>query len=490
MIKVKQMLATGCCFLMAAVCVACASNPNETVGSDQKNTQTESVSTQETPYDYLPSQVDCDGKTYSIWARNDGHMSALSGVEIFVEEPGAEAISQAVYARNTEVMERYDVDIKVTTNNSTNIMNGVYKAVNSGDQTYSLVWLSKDTASILPIYRALYDWNSLPYVDTMQPWWNQTATKNLTVAGRNFLQLNYIAYSGILETHCFYFNKNLTDAYQIGSVYDYVKDGTWTLDTLTMLSRNIYDDADRDQLLSTGDTYGFLTSFGSCNVFTYSCNQPFLTIEDDYSVTLEIYSDKMVDIVNRVYALVYNNGGTYAGGVAEEAELAKMFANGQAMFYAGFLSDSLLYLRDFEEYGILPFPKYNEDQEEYITSISGGTGMLGVPANIAEPEFVGMISEALAITSYEHVYPAVFKTVMVDKFSRDDQYAEMYDLLMNRIEIQFAMISQTGDSGCANVLWQLLEKGTTNLASYYQSIAEPARAHYEQIIKALVEGTE
>ena len=61
-------------------------------------------------------------------------------------------------------------------------------------------------------------------------------------------------------------------------------------------------------------------------------------------------------------------------------------------------------LRDMEsDYGILPFPKFDEQQAEYHTSFLDNYSVLCVPNNADNIEMVGALSEAMACESKNSV---------------------------------------------------------------------------------------
>ena len=54
-------------------------------------------------------------------------------------------------------------------------------------------------------------------------------------------------------------------------------------------------------------------------------------------------------------------------------------------------------LRNMEsDYGILPFPKYAEDQDGYFTTSRVNMKLFGIPADVEDTEFAGLVTEALS----------------------------------------------------------------------------------------------
>ena len=72
------------------------------------------------------------------------------------------------------------------------------------------------------------------------------------------------------------------------------------------------------------------------------------------------------------------------------------------------------------DFGILPVPKFDENQKNYGHSVSiHNSGILTVPLNAVELEMTGILLEALAAESRYVVIPAYYDIVLKDKYTRD-----------------------------------------------------------------------
>ena len=91
-------------------------------------------------------------------------------------------------------------------------------------------------------------------------------------------------------------------------------------------------------------------------------------------------------------------------------------------------------LRDMEsDFTYMPFPKYDEQQEDYRTMVNGwGTLFCGIAAN-TDPEFAGFMTEALTRYSYENVRPVMYDIVLKQKVARDENCTDMIDYVYDSI---------------------------------------------------------
>ncbi len=107
--------------------------------------------------------------------------------------------------------------------------------------------------------------------------------------------------------------------------------------------------------------------------------------------------------------------------------------------YDAFVSDHSLFIvtylvnaskfRDMKSgYGIVPMPKYDETQKEYVSFAV--PDLAGVPYIVADAEASSIILEALQYESWKTVRPAYFDITLKDKYSCDSFSGQMLDILM------------------------------------------------------------
>lgn len=472
--------------LLVSLLAAVSCGQSNSGDTKQTSAQTDDTTTVETTAPDPLSQLrkeDFGGRSYTMIGVSDSSMSALAPNELDATEVNGDLVNDTVYNRNRKIEDIYNIVISAESRPGGELVTLVKNSVLAGDCPYDLVWAAMNGASNLAISGSLANLYDFKDIDLDAAWWNQRATESLTVNGQCYLQLNYIPYTGMLFTHCMYYNKNIAEDYLDEDIYELVRSGKWTIDKFLEVTENATQDVNGDTIYDEKDNYGFMASFGSVGIFTYSCDQDMVSVSKDGKVSIDIYTEKMQDVVEKVNALCYQNNRSFTRNVDKEADIARMFANGQSLFYAGFLSDAMLYFRDMnDDFGLLPFPKYDEAQEHYYTSVSGGTGMLGIPLTVSDPDFTGLITEALAIESYNSVRPAIYETVMEDKLLRDEESVEMYETLLDGIKVEFAVIYHSSNSDIPFTLWNLTQSKSTDLASYINSRSPNALNAYQKIV--------
>jgi hypothetical protein len=119
-----------------------------------------------------------------------------------------------------------------------------------------------------------------------------------------------------------------------------------------------------------------------------------------------------------------------------------MFQEDRALFFMHKLESAAVHLRDMEsDYLILPSPKWDEAQESYYSFVSPhGCCFIGLPQTVAGNEDYGFLTEALARYSNQYVRPIAYDLVYKEKDSRDERSAEVLNILLDNLYIDFVSL--------------------------------------------------
>lgn len=475
--------------LICASLTACGSgNANKQTETEEKTQSvTEEVTEKVITAESRLGKRDYGGAVYTILGREYAKLGNLPSMEFAVEEENGDLVNDTVYQRNRAVEELLNVRIEAIQAPQWNSVSLLESSQMAGDGAYHLIYQHVSEMSTMVAKKLLSDFNTMPDIDITQPWWNQLATESLTVNGKCYLQMNYIPFTGVLLSHCLYFNKAVASDYQIDDLYAFVKENKWDFETFAELVKRVSDDVDGNGIFDEKDQYGLLCSHGtSGGAFSIAMGTKALQIESDGSFELLIDTEKNQNILEKIVSLTSDQSVYMITDYAKENDLAKMFAEGKSLFYSGFLTDSYQFFRDMkDDFGLLPFPKYDTSDEHYITTVTGGTGLLGIPAYVVDRDMTGAVTEALAIESLNDVYPAIYETVFETKLLRDEDSLEMFDLIMNGLEIDFGRTFKYADY--ADIMCNLVAAGKTTLSSSAAAQEKRARKHYEEIIELYFE---
>ena len=116
------------------------------------------------------------------------------------------------------------------------------------------------------------------------------------------------------------------------------------------------------------------------------------------------------------------------------------------------------------EYGILPYPKFDEAQKSYRTMSSNGLVTFSVPVTSEGDEAVGAVIEAMGYAGNKYTTPAYFETALKIKYAHDDETAQMLDLMKNSeytsVAGMFAASIEQPENDWGFTLWDAKKDGT------------------------------
>ncbi len=366
----------------------------------------------------------------------------------FVEEDTGDVVDSAVYQRNLVVEEQFDVKLDF------NIVNGysagmsavataLEGAVMGGTGEFDIYAASAAYVSGVLTKNYLCDLNQVEYMDFTKPWWLGDINKQITINDHLYLTAGTLGMQCLENVRCMFFNKKLATDLALPSMYDHVYDGTWTYDTMVAYTEMAYVDLDGNGEYSAGDTYGLAgTSTEAIYALSFGFGQTNTTIGEDGLPHAVGVTERMEDIFQTLKVFQKDKKlyyGTNSGVPADE--LYPMFVENRVLFMAYTLTSATSgELRDTEDFGILPMPKFDENQEKYASM--GFADVFGIPRgqSDADIEQSGILLEAMNFENYQIVYPAYKDVAMERKYSRDEESPAMIDIILDGVYVDFGLI--------------------------------------------------
>ncbi len=447
---------------------------NTTTPSAEEETAAEEVVEEDSRTsisDDLP-EMDFEGQSFRVLTTEGGAIYGFDYTsEIIAEELNGDACNDAVYNRNLGIETRFDVSISCQTNTAPASYIGTL--VQSGTDEFDIVGMYNFLAYNALNAQAVLNWLEVPHVNLEKPWHNQLANESATINNRLYAICSDLAITSMLYTHAFFFNGTLIEqyGYTADDMYTLVKEGKWTLDKAMEITSPIYEDVDGNGTRDDTDIYGFGYSiWNAADVWLAAFDQPICST-DDAGVEMSFMTDKTVSIVEKLCNWHYNTTcfHEYPNIYEEETRMR----DGTLVFAPIRFKAAFDALRDMEDpYCIIPYPKWDENQEQYLTNADDKFTVFTVPLTaVNNLDFIGIIYEALCAESYKTVYPTYYDTALKGKYSSDPTTAEMIDLVMAGRNFDFSF--QFAESCFKQVPYfvrQCLQSNDPNIASKYASI--------------------
>lgn len=398
--------------------------------------------------------------------------------EFLVEDYTGDVLATALYERNTVVEDDFGITIVCQVEeNYTAVNNNVMLQNSSGLDEFDVYMGHKYSFTTCAQQNALYDMNSIVSMDLTQPYWDQACRENIVVDGRNFMMTGDIDPQSLLITSCLAFNKDMHAELNLPNAYELADNNAWTLDALnSMISEVTYDLNGDSKIEYTSDRYG-LTSWMMDTPYSlfYGAGGMFVTIDEDGLPAVTFDTEEVVNIYEKIYRTIITEQSYYVTDAALYETAYDVFLEGRALFVDLSLNKISNTFSDMEdEYGILPVPKYDENQAEYLSFVNGASPFMMICQTEEDPEFVGTILEAMAAYNYENVTPKLFEVVTKLQTARDPDSSRMVDLIIRNRVYDFGYFV---DLEVTNLVRDSLKTKTETIASgmkRYKSSSERA----------------
>ena len=464
--------------LMLVACFAACGDSEETTLPKAEGTENESGRNE--IKDSLPADLKFNGEKMVFFVRNQ---TEVYKNEMDVDKTTNNTLNDAVYYRNAAVEERLGVTIEqvgqdggpgaYTTWNAT-LRNAVL--TKSGDFDSAAIHSSQGSA--LAVEGLYYNVLDLPHIDLTKPWWNNTIADEMTLFDTLYYLAGDICVSETASGICFFFNKDLFDKlYQTQNInlYDLVNAQKWTIDQMHELVANAWIDEDSDGVVSENDIVGYAEGDPSCNDgWVPAMGIKVTTMVDGYP-ELTFYDEHTVEAFEKVKNLHDGNPGYLAG---RDFAFEK-FISGKQLFVKQVFSGGETLRAMSDSYGVLPFPKFDEEQDDYHSLVNVFASLVVVLSTCNEPEKVGATLELMAAESYKQVTPAYFEVCLQGKYSDAPEDAEMYDRIIKSFVFNFGQTYSTKSLGSVGGLFRDLSK---DIAQTY----EANKVKYETALEDLV----
>ena len=386
-----------------------------------------------------------------------------------MEQQTGDVMNDAVFERNLAVTERFNIVLEAEVFEESQMAKQLKNSVMAADDAYQLFSGHIIYAGNAVCDNVYYNLHDVPHINFEKPWWSQSTLEDLSYDGKTFIAMGDFALTTVASTYCFYYNKQIASDYDLEGIYDIVNEGKWTIDRLTEISKEVYRDLNGNGTTDENDLYGFsMWARSPVNAFLWSFGEKLGKKQEDGTIVLDYFNDKVIDIYNKLYELCCVNETTFCRTAVDDGPMMKsMFTDGKALVTADTFEFASKELRDVEtDYGIIPYPKWDEAQEGYYTMVDGGHEGLAVPVSVADPDFVGTIVEALNAESYKRTVPVFYDIVLKTKGSRDEESVAMLDMIFNGRIFDFGYVY--GEFGAAFWPQYMVEKKSADISSYYE----------------------
>lgn len=429
------------CILMAALLllsvVACAdtSSDDTATETDTSSTEVESENVNRVQYTFDLPEKQFD-TTLTFLTRDENEWST---VEIIPEEDSEFVpISEAVNERNLIVESKYKVTLaELKINTDSHVSRVSQEALSPTGEFQAIVTNLTHASSMLQscnLLDLLSD-SCSGYLNFSKGYWDGSLAENLKVEGHLFMATGDILTSDNDATFMMLFNKSLITDVQLDNPYTLVDNKQWTMSKMYEMMQVATNDKDGDGTLTyDSDVCGFAFTQDIPYCLMYSGGLKVVDRDEsgEFVYNLDVsrasnVAEKANLLLSDQYAVDMNQSGA---GIIETGQ--KCFGEGHALFF-GECMQCVSRMRNYDvEFGIVPYPMYDEQQGQYYSMLHTTGGVVAIPCSVTgqQRSDVAYMLEALAYESSSTITYLYYDLNLTSKNVTDEESRPMIDLIM------------------------------------------------------------
>lgn len=449
-------------------CVGCGNSTNDNVDTTGVASQ-DTASEEDTEF-----KPDIEQSNYEKEFVITGVGSIRDYATVADEERG-DPLMDTIYERNMKVEEYLGVEIiDVDAGDWLAYTGNILRTVQAGDDEYQLISTHPYQGVISFLTSdAAYDFAQLESINLDAPYWRTDFMSEMKIHDKYLVGYNDMC---LTIVHCITFNKELMETYRMEFPYDQVNNKTWTLDSFfSMASVVTSGNTDRN------GAYGIAGS-GWVELISMVTSSNIKVVDKDsdgnFRVAYENNSEKTYSLLEKVHGMFNSEYAYLSSPRLSRAGLD--FRDGTSMFYL-MSTDQLATYRDTSfDFGVLPYPLYDEAQEDYRSL--NWNGVMFIPASIKNEEMVGDVLELLAYYS-DPMKTAYYEDLLGSKIAQAPQDAQMLDVIWGSVVSDIGMITANlnGMDPLLYMIPNLCVDGTDRYASFLKSNSRNANRSLDQL---------
>jgi hypothetical protein len=322
-------------------------------------------------------------------------------------------------------------------------------------------------------------------VDFRMTYFNQASYEAFTVADRTLFIAGDFDFMDEDISYAIFVNKDiLVNELGVTDIYNRVKNGNWTYDEFKNLAKQIKAD-NSDGSIDDQDRFGYAKVNGASRFYHYAGIKEVTVSPDTGLCEISIDDDmgKIGQVISNIIEINTATDWARTEWGADGSNAFKAFKEGRVLFYEDIVQQ-IDNMDDIDFYlAILPFPKLNAEQDDYVT----------MPGK--EKSIVGCIPKCTSSRSVSNFFIAAFTeigaetTMQVyhDKFEKyfdSKTVEEEYDILLECVFDNITYDTGYHSSGFEGFLESVKVDSYAGNTNNFDNVFGEKKAQAEMLIMA------
>ena len=402
-----------------------------------------------------------------------------------VDEITSAVLDNSIFYRNREIEERFKVKFIASDDTYWKCYEKLTMQCETGTNDFDMIMLINRNAYAAAINGYVYPVEKLPHLNLTKDYYLKDANEMMTLGGKQFLAYSDESLYTFQRATVIAYNKTMAANLKIEGLYDTVKNNEWTFEKLFEYAKQgVKLDGEGNV-----EVYGF-HGHGDYvfSTFIVAAGETYVEKQND-TLKFTAGSNEKIDTIANM-ELGYFKDGTmgYNYDYKNMNDYVQTFKDEQALFH-GTVIGKLLLLKDLTwDFGVLPYPKYDMEQDGYKSRVVDAW-LHVVPSSNPDPTRTSVILEALASGSSKWVFPAYYENSIQGRTLRDPESVEMLEIVRATRIFDWGGITWS-ESIRAPIEQQVFNNQSMSVATVCQSQARVVSALIKEAnegVKKLVE---
>jgi hypothetical protein len=237
-----------------------------------------------------------------------------------------------------------------------------------------------------------------------------------------------------------FFNKRIFEDYfgEPDQLYTHVLNGTWTHSVFAEYCRGVYTDLNGNGIADAEDLFGFdFEQWGIPNYLSMSTGLTWMVRDEEGLPTIDLFNENGILWGETLFNLLYTDN------IALVRNKNESFPNELNLFYLGDLGSANRFRDVPFEFGVLPYPKLNENLNYMSAAATVNGNGVAIPITSPADKFDAICAtlESLSAEAYRNVVPVWYETALKIKYLDADIDAQMVDIIYDTISSSFIMMA-------------------------------------------------
>ncbi len=434
--------------------------------------------TVETEPEYVYPETGYDGYDFVMFNADEQFGCSI---RFDVPEQTGEMLDDAIFNRNRMIEEKLDVKLsEYQVDGASNwgvsqrdMCLEVQRAVLAGDDLYDAAYLPVFYNASVISDGTLLDLKSIPELQLTEAWWDQVINDELIINNKLYTASGPLNFQTMDLAWVIMFNEGLMTDRGMEFPYDLVREGKWTLDAFGAMVTGVANLNGDDSFTWNPDGnafYGIANHAESPEPLIYSSGNRLMERDGD-TFKLTAGTERMYNTIDKLSAILDKKTGNAFSDNTVTGYIYG-FSNNRALFLTAELK-GILRLRDADiTFGLLPTPKYDEQQEDYMTYVNHICCFLTIPSTSSDTARTGTILDAMTYEGYKTVLSVYYDNTLTHKGLRNENSLEMMNIIRDTRGTQVSNVLDITGTLSATLAHETVLKATGTAASTIAA-AEP-----------------